>query len=286
MKTLYIKKQTSHPLSCHSCGHLVYEKDFLHHRRTMDQNVFILVLEGILHITVNDTPYDVVPSQYIFLKAGWEHYGTIKTTGALSYLWVHFDALDDWDVEYAESESSHLPQNDEVISYRLPLTGLLSNPGKTEILFHQLIDISLDESSFRDSMQNYALSQLLMQICSDVTSPPTSSNAKLYLITNWIRTNCYRDLTNESIAAHFGYNQEYLSSLFKKEIGSPLTAYLTKCRIDLSKQMLSSREVSIKEVAYSTGFRDEKYFMRTFKKSTGLTPSQYRDAFYKDFINT
>ena len=49
-------------------------------------------------------------------------------------------------------------------------------------------------------------------------------------------------------------------------------------RVDISKRMLSDRNMSIKEAAFSCGFNDEKYYMRVFRKCEGMTPAQYRSA--------
>jgi YesN/AraC family two-component response regulator len=43
---------------------------------------------------------------------------------------------------------------------------------------------------------------------------------------------------------------------------------------------LYSTTLSIKEIGFQVGFSDEKYFMKVFKKLEGLSPSQYRHAFY------
>jgi two-component system response regulator YesN len=49
-------------------------------------------------------------------------------------------------------------------------------------------------------------------------------------------------------------------------------------RIDRAKELLDFTDKSIAEVAEASGFSDQNYFARTFKKVTGMTPSQYRDA--------
>lgn len=54
--------------------------------------------------------------------------------------------------------------------------------------------------------------------------------------------------------------------------------YVLSGRLDISKRMLSDRNMSIKEAAFSCGFNDEKYYMRVFRKIEGMTPGQYRSA--------
>lgn len=104
-------------------------------------------------------------------------------------------------------------------------------------------------------------------------------------VMEWIKANYYKSITVKEIANEFGYNADYLSSLFKKTTNTTLTNYINKTRIEISKSLISNYDLSIKEVAYSCGFSDEKYFMKLFKKAESMTPSQYKKAFTRKMIN-
>ena len=101
----------------------------------------------------------------------------------------------------------------------------------------------------------------------------------------WIKANYYKPITVKEIANEFGYNTDYLSFLFKKTTNTTLTNYISKTRIEISKSLISNYDLSIKEVAYSCGFSDEKYFMKLFKKAESMTSSQYKKAFTRKMIN-
>ena len=73
--------------------------------------------------------------------------------------------------------------------------------------------------------------------------------------------------------------------LFKKETGYTLIQYLNRTRIEVAKRLSETDGITVKETAYSSGFSDEKYFMRMFKKQEGMTPLEYREAFRKHSIN-
>jgi YesN/AraC family two-component response regulator len=98
---------------------------------------------------------------------------------------------------------------------------------------------------------------------------------------DWIRANYDQHLTVASIAREFDYNPDYLSALFSKTANISLIHFINKTRIDISKSLIVNYDISISEAAYSCGFSDEKYFMKTFKKLENLTPTQYRKAFFK-----
>ena len=82
------------------------------------------------------------------------------------------------------------------------------------------------------------------------------------------------------------YLQEHLaeeiSQLFKSEIGVNFLAYLTNIRMEKAKKLLLSTSLSIAEVAEQSGYGDYRVFTKVFKKSEGVTPSQYR----RDFLET
>ena len=71
-------------------------------------------------------------------------------------------------------------------------------------------------------------------------------------------------------------NKDYLSSLFKKEMGIGFSDYVNMLRIRKAKELLLETHMKNYEIADRVGFQDESYFSRIFKKSTGMRPSEYK----------
>ena len=91
----------------------------------------------------------------------------------------------------------------------------------------------------------------------------------------------YRGMRNPEFSSSALANKLCLSvsQLNRKMIavsGYTPTAYILNLRISKAKKILASRDIAITEVADECGFSDLAYFSRTFKKQTGVTPSQYR----------
>lgn len=78
------------------------------------------------------------------------------------------------------------------------------------------------------------------------------------------------------IANEVGLNASYLSRLFKKEVGEPITEYLTRYRIEKAKELLKDNTMRLREIAEMVGFNDVSYFSNTFKKVAGMSPTEYR----------
>lgn len=68
--------------------------------------------------------------------------------------------------------------------------------------------------------------------------------------------------------------------MFRKRTGTYFTDYVNQIRIAKARTLLYRTMLSIKEIAWQVGFADEKYFMKVFKKIEGISPTQYRNAFY------
>lgn len=82
-----------------------------------------------------------------------------------------------------------------------------------------------------------------------------------------------------TLAEQFHLNPQYISQLFKSEIGVNFLAYLTNIRMEKAKKLLLTSSASIAEVAEQSGYGDYRVFTKVFKKSEGVTPSQYRRDF-------
>ncbi|MCL2190525.1 MAG: helix-turn-helix domain-containing protein [Treponema sp.] len=71
-------------------------------------------------------------------------------------------------------------------------------------------------------------------------------------------------------------SEDYLSRIFHREMGLPLWDYLNRLRIFLAAELLLSTDDSIQAIALRTGFQDQSYFCRIFKKMYGVPPGQFR----------
>lgn len=67
----------------------------------------------------------------------------------------------------------------------------------------------------------------------------------------------------------------YFTTLFEKKMGITPHSYLEKVRIEHACQLLENSEMSIKAVAYATGFQDPNYFAKAFRRFVGMTPSAF-----------
>lgn len=101
-------------------------------------------------------------------------------------------------------------------------------------------------------------------------------------IITYINSDLTADLSLKTMSEWLNVNASYLSTLFKKEVGIPLTDYVNRQRIEQAKKLLIVTELPTKTIAQQCGIPDIYYFSRLFKKRTGVTPKLYRESVTRD----
>ena len=102
----------------------------------------------------------------------------------------------------------------------------------------------------------------------------------VFKTTNYIKSNCAEKLSLDSLAREVYLSKSYLSSIFKKETGMSLTAYITKVRVEKSKKLLLENSASLSLISGQCGFKDQSYFTKVFKKETGVSPRRFRKSYF------
>lgn len=80
----------------------------------------------------------------------------------------------------------------------------------------------------------------------------------------------------DSISDILEINASYFSMMFKKSFGVNFVDYLTNLRIHAAKELLADPFLAAAEIANMVGYESPNYFTRVFKKTTGMTPTEYR----------
>ena len=104
-----------------------------------------------------------------------------------------------------------------------------------------------------------------------------TESALVYAIKTYISEN-YRDpnLSIMAISEHVHLSGSYICTLFKSECQITLNQYITEYRLDKARELLSDPRNRILEIAGQVGYADSNYFSKIFRKSFGLSPSEYR----------
>lgn len=99
-------------------------------------------------------------------------------------------------------------------------------------------------------------------------------------IMRYMQEHLSEEISLSVLAEVFHLNAQYISQLFKNEIGVGFLAYLTNIRIEKAKKLLLSTSLSVTEISENIGYSDYRVFTKVFKKTEGITPTQFRREFF------
>lgn len=95
-------------------------------------------------------------------------------------------------------------------------------------------------------------------------------------VVSFLNESVFKNLTVDEILKNSYYGRAYLMRIFKKETGLSIMEYFTKLKIEKAKELLRDKQLSVREISDKLSFSEPNYFTKTFKKTTGFTPSAYR----------
>ena len=94
-------------------------------------------------------------------------------------------------------------------------------------------------------------------------------------ICDYLKQNYAKKITYEKLTAEFSISPTTLKNLFKKYLQCGAIEYLTRIRLERSKEMLREGKYSCTEIAYNCGFCSIHHFSKVFKDNFGMTPTEY-----------
>lgn len=274
-----------------SAGKFVEGDGTIHPRRRLDSAVLLVGCGGCYPIAQDGREYLLTKDRYLLLFPGYEHYGTTPARGGQSHFWCHF-LFPEEAAEYSEDRGG--------AESGIPEYGTLVHPERIRLLFHQMIDSS--ERIYEDSGSRALICRLYVRLIlaelkentleADRAAVPDivadtngRSRAVAAKVKEYLRIHAREDISASHLASVFHYNPDYLTHIFREEYGTTICAYMNSVRMDEAKKLLLDSDIKIGDVAMTVGFRDVKYFMKAFKKSTGVTPSEFRQSHYRVHMN-
>ena len=112
-------------------------------------------------------------------------------------------------------------------------------------------------------------------LAADVSTQEEKQYAKL---TQYIQAEYCRDISLESVSEALSMSPSYIGLVFRKAAGTSFLKYLTDVRIAEAKRLLLTTDLTLREIGLRVGIENQNTLIRTFKKTEGITPGQFRMA--------
>jgi AraC family transcriptional regulator len=134
-----------------------------------------------------------------------------------------------------------------------------------------------------DSASPLALEGLALEILAVVarqsaSRPPRGASTWLAAAEGMLRERLSEPLSLSDQAAAVGVHPVHLAREFRKRYGCSAGEYVRKLRVELAREWLVTSESTLSNIAHRAGFCDQSHFARTFKRLTGMTPTEFRAA--------
>lgn len=101
-------------------------------------------------------------------------------------------------------------------------------------------------------------------------------NSLIHQLNLYILDNYAKNISLDGLSKELGYSKFYISHLINNIYGCNFRSLINTYRVSMAKNMLASSNISVGEVAYTCGFKNQSTFNRIFQQYSGLTPSAYR----------
>lgn len=260
-------------LYCLTTEHPRYEMDTHWH----DSLELIRVVSGTLEIRLDDRNY-VAKSGDIYLSNIETMHGARPNN--CEYECIVFDVLFFSNSNYfIKNFINDLLIKNIVLSEKIELNS--TKKILNELFFtlkekahgYQFSAMGLMQQFFGEIIK-YKLYKKIIQ--KDFSHTPNSI-IKLKKALTFIRENYDKPITLNDITNTTGFSNKYFCMFFKKMTNRTPIDYLNVYRIEMASKKIINTDLSITEIAFSCGFNDLSYFIKTFKKITGVTPRKYKE---------
>ena len=238
----------------HSCGPFLYSHYSAH-----------FILSGKGTYTCGGKTYSLCAGQGFMIIPDMPNTYTADIDEPWKYIYANFCGADDETLVH----SAGLNEDNMIFGFDL-----------TDDMLH---DLTMMHSASKDqSARGYDVTGYFLLVMSRLVKANTQRNANTNLPQHYVRRaisyiedNYPEKITVESIAAYVGIDRTGLYRIFKKNLNISPAQFLISYRLERAKAMMEHDNLTISEIAVSTGFFDAAHFTGAFSKKYGISPGRY-----------
>lgn len=159
------------------------------------------------------------------------------------------------------------------------MLGAISGGVDTEKTY-QLIDLYIQECEKLQSIEKIRALQysMLLDFClrSGETKIPEGISREVYECINYIRTHTNAPVSVDDVAWSIHRSSSYIMKKFKEELGFTVGSFITRCKLEEAKSLLTYSNKTLSEISSYLCFSSQPHFQSLFKKQYSITPLEYR----------
>ena len=144
-------------------------------------------------------------------------------------------------------------------------------------LFSRMIQVTAQSANTTAAETIIGNIELALQIASDSDNSESSSiSEQVEIIHDHIKKHYMERLSLADLAEQFYVEPSYLSRKFSQTYNETITAFITGCRMNRAKELMKDEKNKLEAISFEVGYDDYNYFSRVFRRSEGVSPSEYR----------
>lgn len=248
------------PFSLMSLGEFHCGQGYYTEREGMEQCLLIVTLSGCGSMTVQGVRREISAGKGVVIDC--RDYQYYASEGDWHFYWVHFRG------SAAQSFTRYVNEG-----------GLRLLEGEAEEdreFFARMAALCGSSGPAADRRLSLLLYEWLLRLSGGGEAAGEEDARQMRAVADHIRRHVDSPLRVEDLAARCHLSCYHFIRLFHRVVGQPPYAYLTSCRIQEAKRLLTETREPVASIARQVGFSDAKGFIACFKKRTGTTPLQFR----------
>ncbi|WP_416828715.1 AraC family transcriptional regulator [Ectobacillus polymachus] len=264
-------------------GRGTFRKGKRHFRRIYTVFDCLYVQKGKLYMTEDDREYEISEGQYMILVPEFEHFGHKDCIENTEFYWFHFESNGGFSIQEKQQLNwTDVLQSEETFTepaqflLQIPQYGQIQNREMGERLLEELVHGRNSTSVEEKLKQPLTFYQFLLFVQKEALVIPSAAEKVSELTASYIRLHYKEDLKMVNVAKHLHYHTDYITRCMQKTMGITPLQYVNEIRLLEAKRKLALTMDKIKHIAYESGFHDEAYFSRLFRKKEGMSPQEYR----------
>lgn len=229
-------------------------------RQTM---LMIYIQSGSLSLILDGNTYRAGTNQLVFIDCLLPHeYWADEDT---EFYWIHIDGVNTRDF-YKKITAER----------GIVFTAVKSSAFQNK--FKEIIESCTPTAGVPEVIRSQSIYQLLCMAYTAhaATALNTESDSIIDKAVNYMETHLFEDLTINKIAEYIGMSSSHFSRQFKEATNYSPHEYIIMKRLDHAQWLLYATDLSIKEIAFQTGYNSETNFIVSFRKKMGFSPSRFR----------
>lgn len=252
-------------------GYLKLRESHRASRKNLDSYLVVLVLSGSGTLMYDNKTYALKKGSCFFIDCMTPYYHQSNSDDPWELIWVHFQG--------ATTPEYYRFFSDFSVPAFLPAAF-----GELHEKFLSLLDVNKESNLSAEIASSRLIMDILSIILQEVTRPKETAlphKINLENVRNYLDEHYTDKFSLDELADEFFISKFHLSREFKNRYGITLNHYVIAKRITLAKKLLRFSSYTLEKIAGECGFYDSSYFNKQFKKSEGISASDFR----KKWIN-